>query len=139
MDAYLPATPGLLLIHGGAWVKGSRQKRATTAVQLADAGIAAFPLDYRLAPDHPFPAALEDVQAAVALIRAYAARFQIDPEKLGALGSSAGGHLAALLATSGTGSNLSGLGIRIAVSWSGPALSVVGEVLAGAAMRGLWR
>jgi dienelactone hydrolase len=88
--------------------------------QIAERGIAAFAINYRPSTESPFPAALEDAQAAVRFIRAHAGRFDIDRSRLGAVGGSAGGHLAALLATVGQGSTDIGARVRVAISWSGP-------------------
>jgi len=105
LDAYLPTTPGLkpglLLIHGGAWKAGSRKGFRDYATELATRGFACFSISYRLAPDHKFPAQIDDCRAAVVWLRANAQKFNVDPDRLGAIGFSAGGHLATLLATSG--------------------------------------
>lgn len=124
LDAYLPAGPGphpaLIVIPGGRWVDGNKDESTWLPVDLAEQGYAAFPVNYRPATQAPFPAAFEDLQAAVRFIREGAARFDIDPARLGAVGASAGGHLAALLATWGEGSTSSGTRVLAAVSWSGP-------------------
>ena len=87
---------------------------------MVDAGFAAFSVDYRLAPEFPFPAAVDDVLAAVAWVRAHAAEYGVDPREIGAIGESAGGHLAAMLAVLGRDSLDTGSRIAAAVSWSGP-------------------
>ena len=70
LDAYLPGSPGqhpgVILIHGGAFRFGEREWETYLATALVDAGFAAFSIDYRLAPEFPFPAAVDDVLAAVA-------------------------------------------------------------------------
>ena len=76
-------------------------------------------VNYRLAPAAVYPAQLDDVRAALAYVRAHASRYKIDPTRVGALGSSAGGHLAALLATYGTGSKSSGSRIAVVAARSG--------------------
>ena len=105
-DLYLPAGGGsarsaVLLIHGGGWVVGSRADYELIAKSLAQAGMVAFSIDYRLAkamnPVTHWPAQLVDVQLAVRFLRAHAAEFGIDPARIGALGDSAGGHLAVFL------------------------------------------
>ena len=88
--------------------------------QLAEGGIAAFAINYRPSTESPFPAGFEDARAAVRFVRAHADRFHIDPTRFGAVGGSAGGHLAALLATWGEGSTEVGARVRVAISWSGP-------------------
>jgi acetyl esterase/lipase len=86
----------------------------------ARAGFAAFAVDYRLAPEHSYPAAVEDVKSAVHWIRRHAEDYSVDPERIGAFGMSAGGYLAATLAVVGEGSLEDGSRVRAAVSWSGP-------------------
>jgi acetyl esterase len=124
LDAYLPSGPGphpaALVIPGGRWMFIDKAKNDWLPTQLAEGGIAAFAIEYRPSTDAPFPAALEDAQAAVRFVRAQAARFHIDPTRLGAVGGSAGGHLATLLATWGEGSTEVGTRVRVAISWSGP-------------------
>ena len=124
LDAYLPGSPGphpgVIVIHGGGFRFGERVSEAYLATALVDAGFAAFSIDYRLAPEFPFPAAVDDVLAAVAWVRAHAADYGVDPEEIGAIGESAGGHLAAMLAVLGRDSLDTGSRIAAAVAWSGP-------------------
>ena len=124
LDAYLPGSPGphpaVIVIHGGAFRFGERGWETYLATALVDAGFAAFSIDYRLAPEFPFPAAVDDVLAAVAWVRAHAADYGVDPEEIGAIGESAGGHLAAMLAVLGRDSVDEGSRIAAAVAWSGP-------------------
>lgn len=125
LDAYLPASdgphPAVVLIHGGGWSKGSRDEigAVEAATILAEQGFAAFSVDYRLAGRAPYPAAVEDVQAAVAWVRSRAAEFDVDPTRIAAVGHSAGGHLAAMLGTVGAGSLTTGSRVAAVVSWSG--------------------
>lgn len=67
------------------------------AIKLAKRGYVVASVGYRFAPDWPFPAQLEDVQAAVRWLRQHAKEYQIEPEKIGGLGASAGAHLVVLL------------------------------------------
>jgi acetyl esterase/lipase len=126
LDAYLPKSagkhPAALVIPGGKWVETEKdgQGDVKTAELLAQQGIAAFSVQYRPDTVAPFPAQLQDVQAAVRWIRANAARYDVDPTQIGAIGASAGGHLAMLLATYGRGPLDRGSRIAVAVSWSGP-------------------
>jgi acetyl esterase/lipase len=124
LDAYLPGSPGpypgVILIHGGAFRFGERAWERYLGTALVDAGFAAFSIDYRLAPEFPFPAAVDDVLAAVAWVRAHAAEYGVDPRAICAIGESAGGHLAAMLAVLGRGSLDAGSRIAAAVAWSGP-------------------
>jgi acetyl esterase/lipase len=91
------AHPTVLLIHGGGFRGGNRESYLATAHKLAERGYVAATASYRLAPRHQFPAAVEDVKAAVRFLRANAAKYGIDPERIGAMGGSAGGHLVLML------------------------------------------
>ena len=112
----MPATPGphpaVVCLHGGAWrvrqPQGSVPRVAV--VRLGHArqepdrgprrrGFVAVSVGYRLAPDNKFPAQIEDAKTAVRFLRANAEEFGIDPDRIAALGFSAGGHLASLLGT----------------------------------------
>jgi len=100
LDAYLPDTPGphpaVILIHGGCWQTGDKMSHRGLGEKLAGWGYAAFAIDHRLAPEHHFPAAVADVQCAVAWLRAHAAEYDVDSGRVALLGTSSGGHLAAL-------------------------------------------
>jgi acetyl esterase/lipase len=124
LDAYLPSdpapAPGVIVLHGGAWSEGSRQDAGFVGRWLSERGLAAFVIDYRLAPRQPFPAAVRDAQAAVRWVRANARSYGVIPSHLSAFGVSAGGHLAAMLGVLGRGSLDRGARVRVAVSWSGP-------------------
>ncbi|SFH63050.1 alpha/beta hydrolase [Planctomicrobium piriforme] len=95
-DGQLPA---LVFIHGGGWVGGDREAFLPLIVQFSQAGIVCLTVDYRLAPQHRFPAQLEDVKCAVRWLRANAEKYHVDPQRIAAFGASAGAHLAALLGT----------------------------------------
>ncbi len=101
LDAYLPDSPGphpaVLVIHGGSWQRGSKRQLAPHAWTMAKAGLAAFAISYRFAPEHRWPAQIDDCKRALLFVHAHAKEFQIDPQRIGAFGYSAGGHLAALL------------------------------------------
>lgn len=100
-DIYLPAGagpfPAVLVVHGGAWRSGSRAQLGGLAERLAQAGYTAVAISYRLAPEHKFPTQLDDCRDAVRWMRSEAAKWKIDPARIGGLGYSAGGHLVALL------------------------------------------
>jgi triacylglycerol lipase len=89
--------PAILVVHGGAWRSGNRAQLAWAAQIMARRGYVAVAIEYRHAPKAPFPAQIEDCQAAVAWMRDNAKQFRIDPQHIGAYGYSAGGHLVALL------------------------------------------
>ncbi|WP_077101641.1 alpha/beta hydrolase [Mycobacterium terramassiliense] len=101
---YAPAerptlAPALLYLHGGAYVMGGLAMSDFTARLLVErAHITVVAVDYRLAPEHPYPAGLEDSYAALRWAVDNGAAFGIDPTRLGVLGESAGGGLAAALA-----------------------------------------
>jgi triacylglycerol lipase len=108
LDAYLPRAaagggvrPAVLVVHGGAWMSGSKRQLTQYARELAGRGIAAFAINYRLAPQHKFPAQIEDCRAAVKWIGENAKKLNVDPKRIGGVGYSAGGHLVALLGVEG--------------------------------------
>lgn len=89
--------PAVLLIHGGGFRAGNREGYLRMAIKLAEHGYVAATASYRLSPRNQFPAAVEDAKAAVRFLRANAAKYGIDPEHIGAMGGSAGGHLVLML------------------------------------------
>lgn len=108
VDVYEPRkrtspAPGVILIHGGGFTDFDRSLMDEDASELAHAGFVAFSIDYRLLKPHRpaarnvWPAQLEDCQSAVRWIRQHAARYGVDPDRIGAYGHSSGGQLAALL------------------------------------------
>lgn len=105
LDVYAtPSTrprPVVLVIHGGSWSAGDRTQLPSHGRRLAAAGYVVAAMDYRLAPRHPFPAALDDVYAALDWLRANAVAHGIDPDRVVLYGRSAGGHLALLAAYRG--------------------------------------
>lgn len=102
--------PAIICIHGGGWSKGNRSSMATLAQALAAKGYATATISYRLSGEAKFPAAIEDCKAAVRWLRANAERYGIKRDAIGVTGMSAGGHLTALLSTSGGVKELEGEG-----------------------------
>jgi acetyl esterase/lipase len=88
-------------IHGGGWQVGGREFYRYWGLFLARAGYAVFAIEYRLGKPGVYPAAVYDARAAVQFVRAKAAEFDLDPDRIGLVGDSAGAHLAALIALAG--------------------------------------
>lgn len=104
LDLYLPNSaseplPTVIWIHGGAWKAGT--KAQAKAAPLIFSGYAVASIDYRLSGEAAWPAQMHDCKAAVRWLRAHAADYGLDPDRFGASGSSAGGHLATFLGVSG--------------------------------------
>jgi len=103
LDLYLPTgrmrapRPVILYLHGGNWNSGSKAEGRALALRFVAQGYAAACVDYRLSGDAEFPAQIEDCKSAVRWLRANARANGLDPEHIGVIGVSAGGHLAALL------------------------------------------
>ncbi len=99
--------PGLVYFHGGGLVAGTLDTYDSIARELAHAsGCRLMAVGYRLAPEAPFPAAVDDACAATAWIAAHSADFAVDPERLGVAGDSAGATLAAVVCQRAAGSGL---------------------------------
>jgi len=90
--------PVLVYLHGGGWVCGSPKTHQKLGYRFAEAGYLVFNVDYRLAPEHPFPTPFDDCLAAVRFAHREAARFGGNPERLAIGGDSAGGNLSAAVA-----------------------------------------
>jgi len=124
-DAPDPAPrASILLIHGGGWTRGDKAdpQNRDVCLWLAGAGYPTFSVDYRLDPAYTYPAALDDVRSALGWLRdpAQLGRFDLDPARVAAFGGSAGGNLAALLGTTGTGPLTEGTRVAAVVDLSGP-------------------
>lgn len=113
LEIYNPPQPGkyptVLVIYGGAWRQGSPTENETFNRYLAAQGYTVIALDYRHAPNHRFPAQLEDVQTALAFVKEHADQYEVDLTRMAVVGRSAGAHLALLLAYSQTDSPLRGV------------------------------
>ena len=99
-DSTRISRPVVLAIHGGAWKGGDKAWGDEFAAELCPFGYVVVSINYRLSsqPNGRWPAQIEDVQKALKYIRANAARFRVDPERVASLGMSAGGHLATMVA-----------------------------------------
>jgi acetyl esterase/lipase len=138
VDVYLPKRragdrplPVVAMIHGGGWSGGDRKQYTTRAIELVRTGsYAAVAVGYRLSGEATWPAQIHDCKAAIRWIRGHAAELGLDPDRIGVTGSSAGGHLALLLGTSGGVAGLEGAigdhtdqpsGVTCVVNYCGPA------------------
>ncbi|WP_304646000.1 glycosyl hydrolase family 28 protein [uncultured Duncaniella sp.] len=89
--------PALIMIHGGGWNSGDKSLQIPMAQQIALRGYVTIPVEYRLIPEALYPAGLHDIKTAVRWVRANAARYGIDPERIAVSGCSAGAQLATLV------------------------------------------
>ncbi|MEQ1841038.1 MAG: alpha/beta hydrolase [Verrucomicrobiales bacterium] len=110
LDLYLPEKvekPCLLVwVHGGAWRAGDKAGVPGTA--LLDDGFAIASVNYRLSPEAKFPAQVHDIKAAIRFLRAHAAKWGLSTERIGIIGASAGGQLAALVGVTNRHAELEG-------------------------------
>ena len=114
LDLYVPdradgPLPVIVWVHGGAWMGGSKDG-GVPALPFVGKGYAVASINYRLSQHAVFPAQIEDCKAAIRWLRANARTYNLDPERIGVWGASAGGHLVALLGTSGGVQDLEGKG-----------------------------
>jgi acetyl esterase/lipase len=120
--------PAVLVIHGGGWRGGSKDGMRPALAELARRGYVAVAPQYRFCPKERFPAQVYDVKAAVRWVKSHAGEHKIDPDRIGALGFSAGGHLALMLGLTGPSDGLEGdvaagapdSKIRAVVNYFGP-------------------
>ncbi len=132
LDLYVPeksggALPVIVWVHGGGWQGGSKNQCRPLADSFVARGYAVASVGYRLSGEAIFPAQLEDCKAAVRWLRAHARDYGLDPARFAAWGSSAGGHLVALLGTAGdvpefeVGANRDQSSrVQAVVDWFGP-------------------
>ncbi len=132
LDLYVPLKgkqpyPVVVWVHGGSWMYGDKSE-VCPGSPLLGAKYAIASINYRLDTESSFPAQIYDLKAAVRFLRAHAQQYHLDPDRIAVWGSSAGGHLAALLGTSGNVKALEGsLGygafssrVQAVVDWCGP-------------------
>lgn len=107
LDLYMPRrreagtrSPAVVIIHGGGWVGGDKgaRREIVTGTALAQAGYVAVSVEYMKEPGKRWPTNLHDCKNAVRWLRVNAERLQVDPERIGVIGGSAGGHLALMVA-----------------------------------------
>lgn len=115
LDLYLPKEPKadklpvIVFVHGGAWMGGSKDGQAGQLVPFVRTGeYAGVSVGYRLSDEAKWPAQIHDCKAAIRWVRANAEKYGLDPERIGVWGTSAGGHLVAMLGTSGDVPELEG-------------------------------
>jgi len=132
------AMPVLVFIHGGGWRGGDKASGYRRLVDFAQKGYFCATINYRLSGEAHFPAQIEDCKCAIRFLRSKAKKYGIDSESIGVWGSSAGGHLVALLGTSGGVKELEGKGgheefsseVQAVCDWFGPS-DLVGIVEKG--------
>ncbi len=105
MDAFVPEGkgpfPAVIWVHGGGFTAGDKAPPPLSVLEpIAQMGYAWFSVNYRLSPEYVFPAATDDVESAIAYIKAHAAEYKVDGRKLMLMGASAGGHLVSFSAPS---------------------------------------
>jgi acetyl esterase/lipase len=138
LDVWVPESPSraplVVWIHGGAWMMGDRRYLPETLRpnqvfdELLAAGLAVASIDYRHALEAPFPAQLHDAKAAIRWLRAFGEELGISTERIGVMGESAGGHLAALVGLTAHRPDLEGdhgvvgpsSAVDVVVDWYGP-------------------
>lgn len=149
LDLYLPPTKGphplIVCIHGGGWESGD--KAFFPFRQLVRKGFAAASINYRLSSQAKFPAQIVDCKLAISWLKQHAREYDIDPERIGVWGISAGGHLAALAGLTGNSNtpawaNPDGLNsnrVRAVCDWCGPTnmLTVFYQAGAGSSANGM--
>jgi acetyl esterase len=95
--------PAVIIVHGGGWTAGDKRRDVSVLCPpLTSAGLAWFSINYRLAPQSPYPACLNDVETAIRWVKAQAADFNVDPQRIALLGESAGGQLVEMAAVEAT-------------------------------------
>jgi gluconolactonase len=128
--------PGLVIVHGGGWHNGDKTKFRALSTRMASRGYVVAAIEYRLADEAAFPAAIHDCTAAVRFLRANADKYHIQADKIGAIGGSAGAHLTGLMASGGGNPQLKGEGgnadrssrIQASIVMAGPLEMLTGSV-----------
>ena len=100
--------PALVFVHGGGWSSGDKRRGTfkTIPIEYAQKGYVCISVNYRLTSEAAFPACLEDVKCAVRWLRAHAEKYNVDPDRIGGYGNSAGAHLVSLLGLVGKEAHL---------------------------------
>ena len=134
LDLFTPtnlthSVPGLIFIHGGGWKGGKRQDYRVYTTHFAKLGYVVATISYRLVPEAPYPACVQDAKNAVRWMRANAAQWHVDPDRIVVIGGSAGGHLSMMVGFSADVPELEGTGgypgvpskVSAVVNFYGPA------------------
>ena len=131
-DIYHPkgkgSLPGVIVVHGGGWIKGYKDKFTALGIALAQRGYVAMVIEYRLGHEKKFPAGIHDCNAATRYLRTHARLYRADPHHIGAVGGSAGGHLVGLMATGWDVPGLNGEKLQAAIVMAGPMEIISGSV-----------
>ncbi len=120
--------PVLVWVHGGAWLGGDKSSGIWRLAPYAQKGYFCATISYRLSQVAVFPAQIEDCKCAIRYLRAHARKYNIDADRIGVWGSSAGGHLVAMLGTAAEAKDLEGTGgwkaqpskVQAVCDWCGP-------------------
>ncbi len=120
--------PVLVWVHGGAWIGGNKDSGLRMLAPFVQRGYLGATIEYRLSREAKWPAQIEDCKCAIRFLRAKAREYNIDPDRIGAWGSSAGGHLVAMLGLSADARDLEGAGgwpqfssrVQAVCDWFGP-------------------
>lgn len=134
LDLYLPTggssqgSPVIVFMHGGMWLGGAKDNETYLFEDLARQGFAVASIEYRFIEEGTFPAQIHDVNAAIRWLRAHAGEYNLDPNNVGTLGTSSGGHLAALAGVTNEVEEFTG---------DGPRSEYSSEVQAGGSWFGL--
>jgi len=127
-DIYLAKTqkpaPAVVLVHGGSWARGNRQRIQRVAVRAVERGYVAINIEYRLGPEHPYPQPEQDVLAAICWVRSQADSLGIDPRRIAVWGYSAGAQMGLVAAAEP--------GLAASLPDCSPAQAVVQACVAGA-------
>jgi acetyl esterase len=121
LDASIPNGPGpfpaAILVHGGGWTKGDKATFVKPLFEpLSNAGYAWFSINYRLAPAYHLPDMVSDIETAIRYVKAHAAEYKVDPNRIALIGESAGGHLVGLVGAE----NKPDVGMAAIVPFYGP-------------------
>ena len=120
--------PAVVYVHGGGWAGGAKEAGIPEVLTLARRGYFCATIEYRLSDEAKWPAQIQDCKCAIRWMRAHAKEYNVDPNRIGVWGASAGGHLVALLGTSGDAKMLEGTGgwqdqssrVNAVCDWFGP-------------------